>query len=88
MRKRIIALLLSVISVCGFAVGCNDNSKDNGTGKTVQKYKYTEGVHDLTAPETNEYMVENGKSDYTIPLGRNYCCYYLRYDSASCDIYT
>ncbi len=67
MKKRIIALLLSVISVCGFAVGC----KDTPTGKAQEKYKYTEGVHDFTAPETNEYLVQNGKSDYKILLPSN-----------------
>ena len=63
MKKRIIALLLSMISVCSFAVGCKDKPEDSGEVKATQKYKYTEGVHDFTAPETNEYMVQDGKSD-------------------------
>ena len=66
--KKIIALLLGLVSVCSFAVGCNDNPKNGGTVKATQKYRYTEGVHDFTAPETNEYMVQDGKSDYKILL--------------------
>ena len=71
MNKRIIALLLSVISVCSFAVGCKDKPEDGGEVNATQKYKYTEGVHDFTAPETNEYMVQDGKSDYKILLPAN-----------------
>ena len=71
MKKRIIALLLSLISVCSFAVGCNDDSDKGGTVAATKKYRYTEGVHDFTAPETNEYMVRDGKSDYKILLPAN-----------------
>ena len=65
MKKSIIALLLSVIGICSFAVGCTGTDKPNnsGTVEATQKYRYTEGVHNLTAPETNEYMVQDGKSD-------------------------
>jgi hypothetical protein len=60
MKKRIIACILSAL--CFFAVGCRGNSGDNGTGEEREKYRYTEGVHQLTATETTDYMVQNGKS--------------------------
>ncbi len=67
--KKIIALLLSALCVCSFATGCNkDPNPEAGTGIAKEKYRYTDGVHDFTAPETDEYMVENGKSDYKILL--------------------
>ena len=71
--KRIIALLLGAISICSFAVGCTgtDKPNDGGIVEATQKYRYTEGVHDFTAPETNEYMVQDGKSDYKILLHAN-----------------
>ncbi len=69
MKKRIIALLLSALCVCSFAVGCKDGSESNeGTGQAKEKYRYTDGAHDFTAPETDEYMVQDGKSDYKILL--------------------
>ena len=66
MKKRIIACILSAL--CFFAVGCRGNSGDNGTGEEREKYRYTEGVHQLTATETTDYMVQNGKSEYKILL--------------------
>ena len=68
--KKIISLLLSAICVCSFACGCNSGNggTQEPTGVAREKYKYTDGVHDLTAPETNAYMVQNGKCDYQILL--------------------
>lgn len=72
MKKRIISLLLGIISLCTFAFGCKQEAESNsGTGEAREKYTYTDGVHDLTAPETNEFMVENGKCDYKILLPSN-----------------
>ncbi len=69
MKKRIIALLLSAVSLGAFFCGCNNQKdKDSTAGTAREKYRYTAGVHDLTAPETNEWMVQNGKSDYQILL--------------------
>ena len=67
MKKRIISILLSALCVCTFACGCNGET-ETPTGTAREKYKYTKGVHDLTAPESSSYMVENGKCDYQILL--------------------
>lgn len=68
--KKIISLLLSAICVCSFVCGCNNGngSTQEPTGAAREKYKYTSGVHDLTAPETDKYMVQNGRCDYQILL--------------------
>lgn len=73
MKKRIISLLLSALCLCTSLVGCKDKGPTNnaanpdpGTGIAREKYTYTDGVHDLTAPETDGYFVENGKCDYKI----------------------
>lgn len=63
MKKRIISLLLSALCVCACFGGCNEPLE-----AARDKYKFTQGVHDLTAPETNEFMVENGKTEYRILL--------------------
>ena len=47
MNKRIIALLLSVISVCSFAVGCKDKTEDSGEVNATQKYKYSLSIDKL-----------------------------------------
>lgn len=67
MKKRIIALMLSLLSLCSFAFGCKEET-EGSNGAAQKKYLYTDGVHDFTAPETSEYMVQNGKSDYVIVL--------------------
>ena len=63
MIKRIISLLLGTICVCACFCSCKEKS---AVVEPRDKYKYTQGVHDLTAPETDEYMVKSGKSDYKI----------------------
>ncbi|MBO5363747.1 MAG: DUF4838 domain-containing protein [Clostridia bacterium] len=63
MLKRISSLILGVICIFTCFVGC----KDEETLEPARtKYRFTQGVHQLTAPETNDLMVENGKSDYKI----------------------
>lgn len=72
MKKRIISLFLSALCVCSFAFGCNGGSgTQTPTGTAREKYRYTKGVHNLTAPEANTYMVQNGKCDYQILLPAN-----------------
>ncbi|MBR2385334.1 MAG: DUF4838 domain-containing protein, partial [Clostridia bacterium] len=69
MKNRIIVLLLCIISVCSLAVGCKKTPEPSTpVVETSNKYRYTEGVHDFTAPETDEYIVQDGKSDYKILL--------------------
>lgn len=63
MKKQIIAILLSILCVSSFAVGCK---KEEPLAEAREKYRYTEGVHDLTATETDSYMVQNGKTNYKI----------------------
>ena len=63
MIKRIISLLLGAVCVCACFCSCKEKS---AVVEPRDKYKYTQGVHDLTAPETDEYMVKSGKSDYKI----------------------
>ena len=63
MIKRIISLLLGAICVCACFCSCKEKPV---VVEPRDKYKYTQGLHDLTAPETDEYMVKSGKSDYKI----------------------
>ncbi len=69
MKNRIISLMLSALCICTFVCGCNKKNGPNDIVSTErEKYRYTDGVHDLTAPETSEYMVQGGKSEYQIVL--------------------
>lgn len=65
MKKRIISWILSALCVCTFLGGCG---KEDERVAEREKYRYTDGVHDLTAPETDDYMVENGKTEYKLLL--------------------
>lgn len=67
MKKRIIALFLGTLSLCTCLFGC----KKEELAEPRTKYTFTNGVHDLTAVETNELMVENGKCDYKLLLPAN-----------------
>ena len=68
MIKKIISLLLGTICVCACFSSCK---KEENLAAPRDKYQYTQGVHDLTAPETDQYMVKSGKSDYKILLPEN-----------------
>ena len=65
MKKRIISLLLSALCLCTFLGGCG--AKEKRVAER-EKYRYTDGVHDLTAPERDDYMVQNGKTEYKLLL--------------------
>ncbi len=70
MKKRIISFILALLCLSTFAFGCKKKDKGESTPTTSQverqKYRFTDGVHDFTAPETGEYLVENGVSEYKI----------------------
>ncbi len=64
----ILALTLS-LSVSTFITGCkNKKEKDEFDNNTVKKYTYTDGVHELNATDTDNYMVKANASDYQILL--------------------
>lgn len=64
MKKRIFSLILSAICACSCLVSCKD--KQETLEPQRSKYTFTDGVHDLSAVETNEFMVKDGKTDYKI----------------------
>lgn len=70
MKKRIISLILAILCLTTFSFGCKKKDKGESTPATSQaerqKYKFTDGVHDFTAPETGDYLVENGMTEYKI----------------------
>ncbi|MGN1052081.1 MAG: hypothetical protein ACI4SH_01665, partial [Candidatus Scatosoma sp.] len=60
-------IILAAVSCFSF-VGCG-STDSNGDGKTIPKPEAKaayEGVHDFTAPETSEYLVKNGKTEYVL----------------------
>ena len=81
MKKKIISLILATLSVCIFATSCGnrqanvseEENASSGGGPSVsnKKYVYTAGVHELVATETNNYIMQNGRSDYKIVLPQN-----------------
>ncbi|MBO5714365.1 MAG: hypothetical protein J6R83_02955, partial [Clostridia bacterium] len=58
MKKRIISLIFALILCCSFLVGCGD---DGPNGKLTYQ-----GTHVFTAPELEDYIVQDGKTDYRI----------------------
>ena len=58
MKKRIFSLLIALVLCFSFLVGCGDDEND---GK-----RHYDGTHVFTAPELEEYMVQDGKTDYRI----------------------
>ncbi len=68
MKKRLIALLMALVSLTLVFAGCGDSSDggDNGD-RIVSERTLTGGVHDYTAPEReNDYFVKNGVCEYRI----------------------
>lgn len=64
MKKRIISLICALILCCSFLVGCG---KEEYTG-----IRTFEGTHVLTAPELEDYIVQDGKTDYRILVPANF----------------
>lgn len=62
--KKILTKILSVaLAISTVLCVCACNEKD----ETVERAVY-HGTHDYTAPETDKYMVENGKTEYKLVL--------------------
>ena len=57
--KRIALLLCLLLLVTACFTGCKNN-KDNSGITTFT------GTHDYTAPDTNDYLIQNGVSDYKV----------------------
>lgn len=63
MKKWFIGLLTAMIA-CSSLSGCK---KKEETYEQPEKYRYTEGVHDYTAPVIeSKYLVKNGGTEYKI----------------------
>ncbi len=64
----ITVLLLITLSVTAFAC-TNDEGVVEETMDPIEKVRYTEGVHDFTAPDIEgEWLVKDGVTDYAIVL--------------------
>ena len=70
MKKTIAFILTTIflISLCNTLAGCKKEKEKEETA-ALQRYTFNKGVHDFTAPETdNEYIVENGATDYVLVI--------------------
>ena len=68
MKKRIISFILALATCCTFLGACEKETTVQ-EAYMAKKYAYTDGVHDLTAPEyTDKYLVENNKTEYSLVL--------------------
>ena len=67
MKKRIISFILAFATCCTFLSACDKESSAQ-EAYVAKKYTYTDGVHDFTAPETEEYLVRNGNTEYSLVL--------------------
>lgn len=67
MRKRIISCLLALVTCCTFITAC-DKGNEEQAAYQAKKYTFTDGVHDFTAPETDDYLVKNRNTEYSLVL--------------------
>ena len=65
MKKSISILIALMISFSSMTFASCEQTGDLSSGKKNESYN---GVHDYTAPETDKYMVVNGKTDYMLVL--------------------
>ena len=69
-RTKLLSVLLSVTTLfCSLATSCkglfDDKEKELEEVTTYETYN---GTHIYTAPDTEEYLVKNGKTDYTLVI--------------------
>ncbi len=71
--KRIIALLLGIITIFSVSCGKPTENTDNPENSEVvigNREKYN-GTHVFTAMETGDYILKNGRSDYSVIIPEN-----------------
>ena len=67
-KTLITIILMLTLSVTAFACGDNTSVVDE-TRDPIDKIRYTEGVHDFTAPDIEgKWLVKDGVTDYSIVL--------------------
>lgn len=76
MKKRIISIILSVIMCMSFLCSCTSSSSEQSESNDVSQEqgvkKYTfNGTHIFTAPERTDYLVQNGRTEYTLVVPKN-----------------
>ena len=63
MKKPIYSILLTIVmGSCVLFSSCDSQVYE----PTVSRYAYTDGIHDFTAPETENYLVKNGSTSYKL----------------------
>ncbi|MBQ8657881.1 MAG: DUF4838 domain-containing protein [Clostridia bacterium] len=73
MIKKLTSIFLSALLALGFLVGCTDTNDSSSSSTDVNNNQNTttvleNSIHEYGMEETNDYLVRNGKSDYTIVL--------------------
>ncbi len=72
-QMKILSLLLSVTTLFS-VLGTSCKGIFNGKEKELEEvttYETYDGTHIYTAPDTNDYLVRNGKTDYTLVIPVN-----------------
>lgn len=65
--KLVVALLLAVLTLG--SVAC-DNTETVDVQPTIERVTY-QGTHDINVTETNEFLVKDGRTDYTVIIPAN-----------------
>ncbi len=67
---KIISLLLGVTTLFSvFATACKDETTEEEKElEEVTEYETYDGTHVYTAPDTDEYLVQNGRTEYTLVI--------------------
>lgn len=68
--KAICIILATVSCLCGFGCGKKTSSAGVTISKPKDKASYN-GTHVYTAPETDDYLVRNGKTEYVLVVDPN-----------------
>lgn len=78
MKKRVISIILGAITAFSFLCSCGCSPKENSVSSSVSQEqtegvrKYTfNGTHIFTAPERTDYLVQNGRTEYTLVVPKN-----------------
>ena len=65
-KIKILSTLLAVLLALSCGVGCKSGDISSTDAPPVNNEEGFKGIHNLSAPDTDKFLVQNGRCDYVL----------------------